>query len=828
MAMTPAQHARLMALFDQACELSRADARAFLDALTPSDHELRSPLAAMLDVDRRSQVFFDETRGGAAVLARDILRSALTPGPHAQPAQPVDTLPTSIGDYQVLGRIGSGGMGTVYRAQQQQPSRVVALKTLHPWLVSPGALERFAFESQALAALKHPSIPPVFTVGQHEGTVYFAMELVSGPTLTTWAQTTSPSLHTRIDLLRRIAEAVHHAHLRGFVHRDLKPDNIRIGDDGVPRVLDFGISAALGERSAEVSGTPAYMSPEQVDIGATVDVRSDVFSLGVIAFELLTGRLPAVPAKSGLATLQALKKEPAPRLLSVHPGLGAELDCLVARALAVDVEARYPSAADFAADLERWLTHQPVRAHPPTAWYLTRKFVRRNRLAVVAVGAVMLALAIGGLVSLVLFQRAQDARLAAERARDLATAESARAQATLDFLSTVFASADPERAAGRDATIGQALDRAAKELDAKKVEPRIEAAVRASLAETYMGLGEWIPADTQANAALEGYEKAKLPDDELLARVYELASQVRHEAGRSEGAWAASARAIEVERHLHGDQPHTHVGYALHVHAVGLREGGRLEEALEFHRRGIDVERALAATTGITEDLADALNQYAVSLVMLGRYADAEPNYREALAMDLKQFGPRHHEVATDYHHLAWLENERGNPHAALGFLNQALDIRLATIGKDHTRVGIQRNLEAMVQLELGNLAAADAASDECLRIAEKAFGKNHPRYTRMQQTQVLIRVAQGRAAEAVAIGRRILDFHVARYGPRHWATEGSRSDYAVALLAAGQRAQAITELTEVVDVFSTQLGELPKATRDARARLAQALETQR
>jgi tetratricopeptide (TPR) repeat protein len=813
-----------MELFDQACELPRHEAVRFLDALGPADADVKAALADMLEVDRRTQVFFDHTQGGAAaLLAHDILDSALggTARPRAAPAE----LPKSIGEYDILELVGAGGMGTVYRARQQHPERVVALKTLHPWLVSPAALERFRFEAQALATLKHPSIPPIFTVGQHEGTVYFAMELVNGPALTDWARARRPDVRERVARLVDICDAVHHAHLRGFVHRDLKPDNVRVGEDGVPRVLDFGIAAGLGERSVEVAGTPAYMSPEQVEPGATVDVRSDVFSLGVIAFELLAGQLPVVPPKSGLATLQALKKQPAPRLQTAAPSLGRDLDAIVARALAVDPSQRYASAAELADELRRFLAFFPVEARGGGALYRFARLVRRHRLAFGALTAVVVALLAGGVVSYLQYRQAQAARVVAEHARDQATGEAQRAKATLEFLRTVLAQADPEQghARSRSVTIGDALDRAAEQLGKQQLDPRIASSVHASLAETYLGLYEYKPAEREANLALGAYDAAHLEDDELLAQTLILASRVRHENGLGDGALEAGARAIAVEQHLHGDVPHTHVSTAMHVQAVGLREAGRVAEAVALHARGVEIERALAHTSGDTQELADALNQYAVTLVLLGRYDEAETNYREALKLDLAQFGPRHPEVATDYHHLAWLAFQQDQVPQAKALLDQALDIRLATLGPDHGRVGVQRSLEALVQLALGDVKAADWAMDDCLRIARKSFGPEHAQYQRMEQERVPIRLAQGRVDEALVLGERVWRFTAQRYGPTHWVTMGARSDLAMAQLAAGQREAAITGLTEALGVFSSQFGERCKATRDARKRLAQA-----
>ncbi|MEW5742994.1 MAG: serine/threonine-protein kinase [Myxococcota bacterium] len=832
--MTPERHQRLMQLFDEACELSPEGARAFVDRLPAGDDDVRQQLSQMLEVDRRSQVFFDETRGAKALLARDLLESAIARSP--APADP-GPVPQRIGEYEILERLGSGGMGTVYRARQAHPDRVVALKTVHPWLVSPATLERFRFEAQALASLRHPFIPPVYAVGQHEGVVWLSMELVSGPTLSQWAREKQPPPSVRIELLAKVCDAVHHAHLRGFVHRDLKPDNLRVLEDGTPRVLDFGIAAGLGDTRVEVAGTPAYMAPEQLIPGSTVDVRTDVYGLGVIAFELLTGRLPTSPAGSpcaptrnergqaraapqpgfGLATLEAAKRQAAPSVAAADPKLRGDLEHIVAKALAVDPTQRYASAADLASDLRRHLACEPVTAHPGGAWYRLRRFVQRRRWGVATAALIFTTLLVGTVVSLVQYQKA-------EAAFERADAEARRARAALDFVISVLKQGDPEKA-GRDVTVRQAVERAARLLDdgaLEREQPLVASAVRSNLAETFMGLGDWQAADAQVKAALAIYERAGLGDDELLAQTLLLAAQVHHEAGRGEEAIAAGLRAIETEKRLHPGE-HPHVSYALHVQAVSLREAGHLEEALIFHAQGLEMERALVRRTGRSEDLADALNQHAVTLAYLGRYDEAEPRYREALELDLKQFGARHPEVATDYHHLAWLENERDNPAAAKAWLAKALDIRAETLGLDHVRVGVQRNLEAYVELALGNVAGADAAEDECLRISERAYGKAHARYTRAEQARIRIRVAQGRFDEAIELGRRLSAFHAQRYGATHWVTAATEAELGGALVAKGDLAEGVAVLERAVAVLVKSLGESSKLARDARRQLAQA-----
>jgi tetratricopeptide (TPR) repeat protein/tRNA A-37 threonylcarbamoyl transferase component Bud32 len=810
--VTPAQHARLMDLFDQACELPRDEAARFVAGLTGDDVPLKAELQAMLDADRTGQVFFDQTRGGAVALAKDLLESALEGVPRRPDGEV--PMPARVGEYELLERLGAGGMGSVYKARQKDPDRVVALKMLHPWLVSPASLERFRFEAQALASLQHPSIPPVFTVGQHEGVVYFAMELVSGPSLSGWAKARSPSLDERVTMLCRICEAVHHAHLRGFVHRDLKPDNVRVTDDGTPQVLDFGISAGLGQHQAEVAGTPAYMSPEQLDPLAPVDVRTDVFALGVIAFELFAGRLPVVPPKSGLATLLALKREPAPRLASVVAGLGGELDAIVARALEVEPARRYASAAELGADLRRFHEHRPVHAYDGGPLYRAGRFVRRNRLLVGAAAAVTAALILGVGVSLSEY-------LKAEAARARAATDAERAKASLEFLTSVLQEADADNAGGRGATIGQAIDRAAKNLESHPLDPHVEAVLRASMANTYVGLGEWRAADAQAHLALEAYEKNHLADDEDLGEVLRVVTEVREESGDVKGAAAAGERCLALEERLHGPGVHPHLSYSLHSGAIALREAERFPESVAWHERAVDMERALAVVSGATNDLCDTIDQYALTLTTLGRFEEAERLFRESLAMNVKQFGPDHQTPAIEYHHLAWMEFERGAFAEAQPWFEKSLAVRLAKLGPDHMRVGMLRYLETRLALARGDLAAAEVAMTDCERICQKSYGGQFGRYARLENGRVLLLAAQGKGAEALALADKAYGFLSEKFGPRHYVAQESRGNRAVALLALGRRDEAIAEWKDIIATLTPVVGPKARITREAIERLA-------
>jgi len=312
-------------------------------------------------------------------------------------------LPSRIGTYSVLRRIGEGGMGIVFEAEQQAPKRLVAVKVIRGGGPSDEYRERlFQREAQTLARLKHPGIAAIYEGGRsEEGLQFFAMELVNGRPLTDFAQEQHLSRREKLALFRSVSDAINYAHLRGVIHRDLKPTNILVDADGTPKILDFGLARISDPESAgatvthevgRIMGTLPYMSPEEVQGNIDeIDVRSDVYSLGVILYELLTGQLPYTVRRSALPeAIRVICQEPPQRPSSVDRSLRGDLDTIVLKALEKEPVRRYQSAADFSKDVERFLSNQPIFARRASAWYQLRKFAARNRVLVGSVLGVFL------------------------------------------------------------------------------------------------------------------------------------------------------------------------------------------------------------------------------------------------------------------------------------------------------------------------------------------------------------------------------------------------------------------------------------------------------
>jgi len=343
-----------------------------------------------------------------------------------------------IGDrYRLLDKLGEGGFGLVYRAEQVKPlHRLVAIKILKAGVTSDDILGRFAIERQTLAIMEHPNIAKVLDAGETDmGAPYFAMELVKGRSITTYCKQNGFDMRQRLALFIPVCHAVNHAHQKGIIHRDLKPGNILVADEGgkaVPKVIDFGIAKVLEGEGAghtiatgidQLVGTPGYISPEQIEHGsAHMDTRSDVYALGAILFELISGKQLVTPSDIAQKPIHVLLREiaekDAPRPSTIDPNVKGDLDWIALKALERDPDRRYGSADDLADDITRYLKYEPIVARPPSKTYLVSRFIRRHRIGVAASLAIAFAVIAGGITSTAMYFKAERNRVEAETSRD--------------------------------------------------------------------------------------------------------------------------------------------------------------------------------------------------------------------------------------------------------------------------------------------------------------------------------------------------------------------------------------------------------------------------
>lgn len=639
-------------------------------------------------------------------------------------------LPQQIGPYRILGLLGEGSNGRVYKAQQSDPQREVALKVLRSAGLSGEAQQRFRREAELLAQLEHPGIARLYAAGVADGDAgplpYLAMELVRGVDLLRYAQQHRLDLRAKLALLAQVCQAVHYAHSRGIVHRDLKPANILVGEDGHPRILDFGVASVAEDAASmtvagEVLGTVPYMSPEQLAGGARgSDPRSDVYSLGVIAYELLSGELP-YPGLSKSTVIEAItliregRIEP---LSKREPKTRGDAETVVMKAMAQEAPRRYGSAAELASDLERFLRHQPIEAHPPSAMYVMRLFVRRHRAVSAAIAAALAMLVIGALVSL-------RYGLAEAQARK-------QADATNAFLEKMLTAADPAQDMGRELRVRELLDEARRQLPNER-DPAVVASLDRTLGATYLSLGE-------AEIALD-----------MLERALELSVA-------TEGEQAQRTR----ELHL--------------LHARALVQQRRYDDA----QRELEALVASPANDEAQWRLRfDARRQLGISIMEQGREDEAEAFMRALHADMAKRFGEEDGPTLVVEADLAAMLQMGGKPKEALALQEKLLAIQTRKIGADAAEtLDVQSSL-AVTLADLDQSERALAIMREVVERERRIYGPTHPKTIISLQNLAGQTAVAGLAEESYAQRRELLDAALTRYGRAH-----ARSIDALAMMA--------------------------------------------
>ncbi len=717
----------------------------------------------------------------------------------------------SIGPYRILGLLGEGGMGRVYLAQQIHPQRQVALKVVRG--LSSAVVERMRREIEVLAQLEHPGIARLYAAGESRiddvDVPWLALEYVRGDDLVRHAQERNLDLAARLRLLIEVARAVHYAHERGVIHRDLKPGNILVDDEGRPKVLDFGI-ARLREDGAQgltqdgqVLGTLPYMSAEQLaGDSSRIDARSDVYSLGVLAYELIGGRLPhpRLNTSTIFEALHILRHDEPPRLATLSPAARGDLDTVIMKSLASEREQRYASAADWADDLQRIIEHRPITARPLTRLYRATRFVRRHRLLTAAMASIVLILTAASIVSLRFALAEQHARAEADqRAREAAAVSS--------FLEQMLASADPELSAGRKLTVEEVVDQAERDMQRLDGEAGVQRAVATTLSHTRRALGQYEAALALNQRAFSLGQATAAPAAQHANLLHRRAT-LHIDLGQFEEAASTLAQARAA-----WPAPSPTTRLALDLTAARLDdEAGRPEAAEQQYRAVLAAAKAIdPATLKSSVDLRKTVEiaRSNLSGVLRDRGAldEAEQLTRQVLDGRIEELGERAPLTLASRNKLALVLAARGDAVQAEKEAAEALRLQREVLGNQHDSTLTTMQTLANILMARKQYDEAEALTRESLAGMEAQFGEDYAQTLASMNTLAYLLEERGKVDEAEAAYRRIIAIQT-RGGVVHPTALAPRNNLAMLLMNAGRYDAARAEFSALMKHARATVGD--------------------
>ncbi len=733
--MSPERRAEIESLFEQALNLTSEQRADFLDTACSRDEELRSAVERLLEAYDQAPDFLD---GNAGALISDEVEKDKKP-----------MTGRVIGAYRLEERIGAGGMGVVYRASRADGSfeQTVALKLLPRFLETTERVARFRMERQILARLNHPNIARLLDGGvTDEGYPYLVMEYVDGRSITEYAQENGLSLRERIGLLLDVLRALRYAHTNLIVHRDIKPANILVTDDGDVKLLDFGIAKLLDAtdapedritRTAQQLLTPEYAAPEQI-MGEPITTATDVYQVGVLAYELLAGEMPfrlkgKTPSEIQKAIVESEPTKPSAAATGVGRSdkadarsarnvdakqLKGDLDTVVLKAMRKEPERRYPEADGFASDLRRYLSGHPVSARPSTWRYRSGKFIARHRWGVATAAVVTVVIA-------ALFAIAMQQRYLALYERDRAQHEASKAEQVSDFLVGLFEAGNPFAVPiDEESTIDDVMERGLADIETLDNQPSAQASMYEALSRAYVGLGDYTKADSLARRSLEIREATFDPPDLSIASALDQRATVLEKMGKYTRSEEYARRSLAMRQELL-DPPHELIASSLNGLALTLKEQGKLEKADSLYREALIMRRTVHGDEHA--DVASTLTNIGMVAFERGRFKEAEEYHEEALAINRVVFGDSHPQTALSLNNRALAVQNQGRYAEAEPLFRETLEISTAVLGDEHPHVATVTNNLAVVIEEQGRMTESGELKKKALHVTRAALGENHP-----------------------------------------------------------------------------------------------------
>ncbi len=811
--ISPERWQRLASILDDALDLPPERRDAFLDTACPDDPDLRAEIEALIEADEEAGGFLDDSAAGfAQTLLEDLER--VTAGPQPEYGEPV-------GPYRIVEALGQGGMGTVYLAERAdgQFEQRVALKLIRPGMDRREILRRFLQERQILARLQHPNIARLLDGGMtDEGQPYFAMEFVEGQPITMYCDAHQLTIDERLRLFLSVAGAVAYAHRNLVIHRDLKPSNILIAEgesatlnDGTPRVklLDFGIAKLLHKDDAEETlietqmglrvMTPEYAAPEQAR-GDAVTTSTDIYALGVVLYELLTGHRPYAFERRSASEMERVICEaepPRPSTIiaqteevrrssgtveTITPDdvvaargtpvdrlrrrLSGDLDTILLKALRKEPHRRYASVEAFIDDICAHLDGRPVAARKDSPGYRARKFIQRHRVGVATAATAVLLLA-AGLIGTLWQARA-------------VSREAARTEAVKDFLVSLFEVADPSETRADEITARDLLDRGATRIeDVLAEEPALQAELMGVLGEIHLKLGSYDPAQ------------------DLLEQ------------------------ALALREATHGPR---HVEVAASLHALGdlALDRSAFDAAEDYSRRALAMRRDLLGEHH--PDVAASMLTVAHVLQRKGAYDEAQPLFEESLAISRDAYGDEHEQVAEVLNDFVLLQRAQGNFDEAESLAREALAIRRSILGEDHLDTATSKNNLAIILRDKDELDEAETLYREVLAFDIERLGERHPYTATVTNNLATILKERGNYDEAEVLQRRVVELDLEIFGPKHRYVALAKHNLATINRMQGDYDEAERLERESLALYRELLGDEHRSIGETYAALAETM----
>ncbi len=833
-------------IFHAALEQPEAERATYIRTACGDDDELRELLANLLRAHDGSSDFLEEP-----LLVSSELLDAL---------EPEGLVGQNIGPYVIRAVIGEGGMGVVYEADQLEPvRRNVALKVIKLGMNTREVVARFELERQALAMMNHPNVAKVHDAGATEdGRPYFVMEHVHGSSITSYCDSNRLSNRERLELCRDVFAGIQHAHQKGLIHRDIKPSNVLIehqdNERPVPKIIDFGIAKATEQRAAEATvftaigrmiGTPAYMSPEQALLqGCDVDIRSDIYSLSVLLYELLTGALPfenQTLLDAGYAEMQRIIREddpppPSSRISRcddetittlannrhcntriLRRELEGDLDWIIMKGLEKDPSRRYESVSSLAADVERHLNDQPVLARAPSPAYRFKKFVRRHTWGMAATAVALLVV-----IAFVTSTLIQTREIAA--ALESAEIEKVKSEQVADFLVELLTESDPSVAQGESTTVREALDRGAEKLaDELNDQPHIKMTILIQMAGIYRALGLY----EKAHELLDLARKISIGNDEpppsIIGDLYQVLANVYHDEGDLDQAEVNYLKTLDTQRTAHGS--HDDVVIAL------MDLGGLYTDQGNYDFAETHLMEALAMSQKLHDDdnaaLGNLMQYLAYNYMLSGDYDAAAPYFDDAVAMDRRMYGDRSLQLATSLSYRAVYKRTVGDYAEAVTALTEALSIYEATLGSSHSYVASTLINLSGANLKSGRLDEAESYAERAAAMYESLFNTAHPNLATAYYQLAAIRSQKGNYATAEQSLRRTIELDRELLGDQHPSVSLDIEQLAVAVKNQGRLEEAETLQRDVLTRRMAKLGADHVLTANAMINLSSILALQ-